>query len=78
MRLRVLLPLIIAVTGTVGLQRRDKDEDNLVQSYFDALIPVVTDTILHQNAGPGIGADVKNAFSVCWLRLTHSVFTSLV
>ena len=78
MRLRVLLPLIIAATGTVGLQRRDKDEDNLVQSYFDALIPVVTDTILHQNAGPGIGADVKNAFPVCWLRLTHSVFTSLV
>ena len=63
MRLQVpilLLPLIVAATGTVGLQqRRDKDEDSLVQSYFDALIPVVTDTILHQNAGPSIGADVK-------------------
>jgi hypothetical protein len=56
------LPLIIAATGTVGLEPKrigTRDEDSAIQNYFDALIPVVTDIILHQNAGPGIGADVK-------------------
>ena len=77
MRLHFLLPLVIAAMGTVGLQRRDRDDDNAIRSYFDALIPVVIDTILHQNAGPIIGADVKKRVS-CVLLGTDSVLTSLV
>lgn len=61
MRLPVsLLALVVTVAGEVARQTRgvgNTDKNDAIQHYFGQLIPVVNDTILHKNAGPGIEAD---------------------
>ena len=64
MRLPALvLALVVTVRGSqarwaVNTDKNDQEND-AVESYFEKLIPVINDTILHQNSGPSIGADVK-------------------
>lgn len=54
-----LLAFVATVRGAVGAcQARRARNADAVQQYFDQLIPVVNNTILHNNSGPGI-ADVK-------------------
>ena len=60
MRLPVFLFALI-VTAVGGQARRSGNTTKLdaIQKYLDKLIPVVNDTILDQNSGPGI-SDVKS------------------
>jgi hypothetical protein len=60
MRLPVSLLALVTATGEITYQATKANQNNAaIDHYFDELIPVVNDTILYKNAGPGIGADVK-------------------
>ena len=59
MRPPLFLLALVTVRGVIGVQARRARNANKIDAYFDQLIPVVNDTILHKNSGPGIQADVK-------------------
>jgi hypothetical protein len=54
-----LLALVVTARGSQVRWAVNTDKNDAVESYFDKLIPVIHDTILHRNSGPSIGADVK-------------------
>ena len=58
MRLSVfLLALVVTVRAVLNT------DDDEIERYFYKLIPVINDTIMNQNSGPSINADVKTRHS---------------
>ena len=53
------LALVVTVRGSQARWAVNTDKNHAVESYFEKLISVINDTILRQNSGPTIGADLK-------------------